>query len=349
MNIGTKVHVSYAALTTLMVAMAGTSAIGFSHLGSTVKRNLEERRVAVEAATGLLESLERQDSATLALIISSLDAESRDSMKKAEANFQKRLGEAERFADDEEKALIEGVRSHYDAYDKARKEFLEKGEGKTLALYEAGVFPTFWAAREDVFELLSLNFGSFVRADRQVQEAAIDNGIYLGIFITLALLGLIIVSVGMRRHLLVPLRDLAEFTEAVSRSPSRKRLMPKGSDELARVVRNLNDILDGRDSMAAEMEGRFSRSRQLLMGLLDHIGGAALVGMDGRLLAAAMPAEDQQMLEAALPELASRLKQDGDGRDRMLEHRAGPGPTVRLELLTALDRRPAGWLATLHR
>ena len=69
MRIRTRILVGYGYLVGLLVLGAASAAIGFQQLGAAIDRVLAENIDSVRASIAMLESLERQDSATLRLLI----------------------------------------------------------------------------------------------------------------------------------------------------------------------------------------------------------------------------------------------------------------------------------------
>ncbi|MFH1434716.1 MAG: HAMP domain-containing protein [Pseudomonadota bacterium] len=351
MNIRTKVLLGYGFMVVLLMAVAGSSAVGFNELYASISRNLAERRSGVEAATGLLESLERQDSATLALIISGNSESQIEQMKGSDERFLALLKDVRSDAADLERDLTESISSHFIHYRKQRDAFLAAPGSKTLASYEERLFPLFWAVRQEVFRLLSLNYDQFERAEGEVQSTAIRNGIYLGILVMVALLAIMILSSMMRKHVLNPLAELADFSEDFSQGKSRRRLTVRGNDEIGRTARNINRILDSLDAREAQYDGRQSVLRQLLLALLDAFREpTAAVGLDGMLLASTMTQAGEDALLALIPQIRKRgealLDDRGEAGDARVEFEeaGGAGRKVRVQLLRAQGKQPVGWL-----
>ena len=157
----------------------------------------------------------------------------------------------------------------------------------------------------------------------------------------LALFSLAVLSRLLNTALLSRLDELAAVAEAVARGGVDRRAAAEHTDELGVVARELNAVLDRQEELRNLMEARATLYRELLMGLLDALHGpAALLGLDGRILASTFDRDTDRLLEHA----ASRFPLPPDG----------PSPTtlplttetLTLQTLCSPGERPLAWLAS---
>jgi len=200
-------------------------------------------------------------------------------------------------------------------------------------------------------EVLELNHQAMRAADSEARRTAVRSGVWLGVLVLLALFSLVVLSRWLHQRLLLRLDELAEATEAIAAGDVRRRLPVAASDELGRIATRLNQGLDAHQELRAEMAGRLSQERQLTLALFDAFGAGRIVldlggkviiqdsaPIDPGVLAAVeawIRARGQPILidPAGLAELSDPVRIDSESG------------ACYLQLLTARDKRPIGWLA----
>jgi len=341
----------YGYLVGLLLLATGTSMVGFLHLSAGIEGVLEENFFSIRAAMRMIEALERQDSATLAALI-----EGREELVEAEASgraFEEALEEASANVTEEGEAeVIAAIRRGYGEYRAARARLLAARPERPLAAYEEAVYPRFAEVKTRVLELLAMNQRAMFQAEREARQTAVRSGTWLGFLVVVALVSLAFLSRAMQRLILARIERLVEGMTAIA-GRHRRRLREEGEDELARITRGVNGLLDQYDRLEASTRGRLAQERRLVQGLVAAGGpGAALFGLSGELWAGEPgraveeraaawireegrgPAETGQPVTVTMPAGGGAAGGDGDG--------AGE---VRLDLLVAPGGRPVGWLA----
>lgn len=345
MQLRTRLLLGYGYLAALLLVAVGSAALTLLDLSRGIGRILEENYQSIQACVRMIQALERQDSATLVLLVDPR-AEG-DSLAPHDAAFAQALADAEANVTlPDEPDLLRRVRDGYAELEEARERLLEEAPARPLAGYRTRVLPVFSKLQDDVLRLLEVNQAAMLEADRGARQSARLAGSWLGGLSALALLSLPFVARGMQRVVLDRLAELREAVHAVADGDLRRRLRDRGDDELAFVAREFNRMLDARDELRGRMAGRLAQQRQLVLALLARLGDDAFVlGLDGALLAhdgSAPAAADLAALRewavgpgrelAGAPPSSAELALAGDRR-------------VRLELLVAHGGRPVAWLA----
>jgi NtrC-family two-component system sensor histidine kinase KinB len=341
MRLATRILLGYWYLVILLLIIAVGAALGFHTLGANIGRVLTENFDSVRASTAMLESLERQDSAVLALLLGK--GGEKETLRSSEAAFTEALGHARaNITIAEEVTVIEDIESRFAAFTTARDQLLEAAPEYPLRAYEEEAFPKFEIVKSRVIDLLEINHQAMVEADRQAQAMALRRATTLGLLVLLALFSLAFLSRTMNRVLLERLDELAEVAEAIALGRFDRRAAADYPDELGAVARQLNAVLDRQQEFRSTTEGRTALYRELVVALLSALPGpAAVLGLDGRVLVSTLdPAGDNQLEKAA--EKVSTTDRSADETE--LETEDGK---VTLQLLRAGAERPIAWLATV--
>lgn len=338
MRLATRILLGYWYLVLLLVIIAAGAALGFHTLGSNIGRVLTENFDSVRASTAMIESLERQDSAVLALLLGKNEA--RRALEASEESFRQGLRRARaNITLPEEGPVIEDIEQRFAAFVTARDQLLEATPEHPLRAYDEETFPAFEAVKAGVINLLEINHQAMVEADRRAQATASQRATILALLVLLALFSLAFLSRALNRTLLERLDELAEVAEAIAGGSFDRRAAAQHTDELGAVARQLNAVLDRQQEVESAMEGRTALYRDLLVGLLGALPQpAAIVGFDGRVLGSTFDAAIDAGLERAAPRIAEL---DRSSAEATLEIEGG---TLGLRLLRVGTERPLAWL-----
>jgi len=340
MRLATRILLGYWYLVILLIIIAAGAALGFHSLGNNIGRVLVENFDSVRASTAMMESLERQDSAVLALLLGKVGA--RDSLDASQETFRQALGRARaNITIAEEVTVIEDIERRFAAFTDARDHLLEEAPEFPLRAYDEETFPIFEGVKSRVLDLLEINHRAMVEADRRAQATAMQRATTLGVLVLLALFSLAFLSRALNRILLERLDELATVAEAIAAGRFDRRAAADYPDELGAVAHQLNAVLDRQQEFQSVMEGRTALYRDLLVALLAAIPRpAAVIGLDGRILISTLDEATEDGIEKAASKVAAS-HQDVD--EANLELETG---TVELRLLRAGAERPLAWLAT---
>jgi methyl-accepting chemotaxis protein len=341
MRLATRILLGYWYLVILLVIIAAGAALGFHTLGSNIGRVLTENFDSVRSSTAMMESLERQDSAVLALLLGREGA--RHALETSEESFRQALGRARaNITLPEEEPVIEDIEQRFAAFAAARDQLLGATPEYPLRAYDEETFPKFEAVKAGVIDLLEINHQAMVEADRQAQATASQRATVLALLVLLALFSLAFLSRALNRTLLERLDELAEVAEAIAGGSFDRRAAVQYPDELGAVARQLNAVLDRQQEVENTMVGRTALYRDLLVGLLGALPRpAAIVGLDGRVLASTLDAAADALIEQAASKIPAVDR--GTAEAEFMTEKGAVG----MRLLCVGAQRPLAWLATL--
>jgi HAMP domain-containing protein len=146
-------------------------------------------------------------------------------------------------------------------------------------------------------------------ANDEASRSAIEGAVLLGVLVTVALLSLGFLSRSLQRDVLGRLTEVGHVTEAIAAGDRRRRVRDFYQDELGLVARQLNAALDRQHELESQMQGRLLEQRRVLVGLLNQWPTpAAMIGIDGELVASTLTVDDEAELHRLTPRVRMAAK-----------------------------------------
>jgi len=176
----------------------------------------------------------------------------------------------------------------------------------------------------------------------------------------LGILGAVVIVVGVwllrlfRTTLFDRLATIDRAAVAIQAGETARRVAIHGDDELGKVARALDLVLDMRDRDEAAVRGRNRELRAVLVALLRQWPAtAAITGIDGEIIVSTLSSDEEEILRSLTPQvraaartLLSRGFVSAEGLDT--EIRLASGHVARLRALAIGDVRIVGWLAVFR-
>lgn len=296
MTLHNRLLLTYGYLVFLVILGAVSAAFGFRDLGASIGGVLGQNFESVRASTGMLEGLERQDSAMLALLMDKANA--RRSLEEAEAAFRDALAHAERsISIAQEQAILTSIAGDFETYRRARDELIQNTPDRPLEQYERLVYPAFDAVKTGILALIDVNHDAMVRADEQAMRSATTRAALHALLVAAAVVSLAPLARMLRRDVLGRIRELSDVAQAIAGGDARRRATIDHNDELGMVARQLNSVLDQVQQARSEAGGRLARERRLLRAVVSSLGApAALAAADGQLIVDTLAPEMRRQL-----------------------------------------------------
>ncbi len=341
MTLRLRLLLGYGYLVALLLLAAGSSMLGFLYLSASIEIVLEENLASIGSAMTMIDALERQDSATLAGLLERGEGEDGD-LPLLDTAFEQALDEASTNVTEEgESEILAQIRGEFARYRQARDGLLGTQPPSPLAAYNREVFPRFAAVKGAVIDLLALNQQAMFDADRDARQRAVQNGTWLGFLVVIGLVSLVFLSRAMQRRILRPIDRLVRGIDALG--TGHRRLHEEGDgDEITRISRQVNRLLDRLDELRSQSQGRLAYERRIVQGLVASEAGIALYSPVGDLLAG-------EPLPAGLGErIAAWIGEEGRRRVEAVDREAvvveAGGEAAELTLVVAPGERPVAWL-----
>lgn len=175
----------------------------------------------------------------------------------------------------------------------------------------------------------------------------------------LALTGTLALVVGVgilraiRTHLIDRITTLDAAAHAIVQGDHARRIALLGNDELARVGRAIDYVLDARDRGDAEMRGHNREVRALLVALLRQWPKpAAVTGIDGEILVSTLSSDAEQVLRELSPRVRAAAKillsRGFVSASELSTEVTSAGYVARVQALALGEQRIVGWLAVFE-
>ena len=351
MTLRTRLLLGYGYLIALLLLSVGTAAFNSQRVARNVQVVVQNNLVSLSAAVAMLDQIERQDSATL---VGLMQRSEPTEMTAAEEDFEKALVQARSAAmTDDDIAMLKNLQENYEVYRKARDELLRSIPEDAYAAYHESVFRVFEELKRDVNQYLEAKKTALGDANIEASQSAIEAAVLLGVLVTVALLSLGPLSRSLQRDVLGRLSEVGSVTEAIASGDRRRRVRDFYQDELGQVARQLNAALDRQQELESQMQGRLLEQRRALVGLMKQWPmPAALIGIDGELVASTLSEDDEAELDRLTPRVRMAAKVLMTRRFVRAEElsadiKASDGVrVVQMRALASGDNQIAGWLAS---
>ena len=360
MTLRTRILLGYGYLIGLLLLSVSVAAINSQRVAGNAKQILDRNIQGLGEAIEMLAQLERQDSETL---LGLLNPAAGTRLEEAETAFEVALVAADATSktsiDDEDRNVLTILREEFDEYRRARSELLSRVYDDPLAAAEDYTRVTqkaFLELREEVSDYVTAKAEALKLANDAASRSAIEGAVLLGVLVTIALLSLGFLSRSLQRDVLGRLTEVGHVTEAIAAGDRRRRVRDFYQDELGLVARQLNAALDRQHELESQMQGRLLEQRRVLVGLLNQWPTpAAMIGIDGELVASTLTVDDEAELHRLTPRVRMAAKvlmtrRFVKAEELAADIKASDGlRVVQIRALASGDNQIAGWLASFVR
>lgn len=238
-----KILAGYGVSLALVILVGGWGVINLWRLGRASEAILQDNYRSIRAAEGMLESLERQDSATLTLLLEGSENNLAD-FKGNEIEFLQWLGRAEdNITITAEERVLATLKERYKSYltNIAQLRLIQKTQppGATR-FYKQTVLPNFQRVRQASVELRDLNQKAMMSASEQAQitsQQAIASMAIAGI--SAAVVG-IVFSLILSKNLTRPLKSMTKAAEQIADGDYDVNISVHSQDELGLLAKEIN-------------------------------------------------------------------------------------------------------------
>ncbi len=280
MKLQAKILSGYAASLMLVVLVGLWGVFNLRQLGQASRNILQDNYRSIRAADGMIDALERQDSATLILLLNDA-ASGRALFQENEILFLQRLGRAkDNVTLDNEAKTLETLETAYISYLTRVDELTllageAQPENSDIAVYEAQVRPAFQTVRDAATQLRDLNQEAMSLASQRASVTSRNAILSVAIAgFTASLIGLIISWI-LSRNLVRPVQAMYSATEQIADGNYDIQLDVNTTDELGQLAREINEMSQRLQSFKAlnlnKLVAEKQRSEAIIHSLTDGI------------------------------------------------------------------------------
>ena len=241
MNLQAKIMSGYVASLALVVLIGLWGVFNLRRLGQASGEILQDNYDSIRAANGMVDALERQDSATLILLLDNKDS-GLPLFRENEVSFLQWLARAKDNVTlpDEPKTLAK-LESAYQTY-LSTVDQLDTPAGDNIATYEAVVRPAFQSVRDAATQLRDINQEAMSEASDRTAEVSQRAIISVAIAGFSAAAAGFIISWLLSRNLVRPVRAMQDATEKIASGDYDIQLAVASQDELGQLAEEINTM-----------------------------------------------------------------------------------------------------------
>lgn len=241
-----KVLTVYGLALCLIVAVIVWSLINMVRLGKAAEAILKENYGSILAAENMIDSIERQDSAILLLMLNYPD-ESTEQFRENENHFLLWLGRAkDNITIPGEEKIIENIDNGYSAYlvnFSSLQAMVRSDATKAAAFYHETVLPSFKSVRDECIQLREINQQTMFSASNEASDVATRA------FWSVFTIGSISVVTGLGFSLLLanlivrPVHQIIDATRKISEGDYDVEIKSASRDELGAMAEDFNAMV----------------------------------------------------------------------------------------------------------
>ncbi len=279
MKLRTKILAGYGVSLALVILVGAWGAANLWRLGQASDAILRENYRSIRPADGMVEALERQDSATL-ISLSEGGAKGIDLFANNQVEFLQWLSRAkDNITINGEAEILGSLEKNYRDYisSVARFRSLESQSQAATSFYNQSVLPKFEAVRQGLIELRNLNQQTMELTSQQAQVTsrnAIASMIFAGS--SAAVLGLIF-SLILSNNLTSPLKKITEATEEIAGGNYDVNIPVQSNDELGHLAGEINSMSQKLRNFHALNVNTIIAQKQRNEAIIDSISDAIVV------------------------------------------------------------------------
>lgn len=239
-----KIFASFMLLVAFLAVAGAISIYEFKKLSDSVHGIIDDNYKSIEAARTMIESLEREDSGILLLLLGEPANGSRI-INSADSAFFKALDVAKNnLTEKNEDMMIDSIQKNYSAF-KLKFETLNTGltGNEKITMYTNSIHPVFLKAKKSVNDLMSLNQSSMHIDATQLREKS-KRAIMPGIVaIISALIFTVLLNFFIARYFVNP---ISEIVDAVNKAGEDDRFLNcniTSDDEIKKLENAINSLL----------------------------------------------------------------------------------------------------------
>jgi NtrC-family two-component system sensor histidine kinase KinB len=273
-----KIFIGYGMALVLMIVVLVWAFVNLLGLGHASDAILRENYKSILAAESMIDAIERQDSATL-LVMLGYEDEGLKQYSENESHFLQWLGRAkDNITVKGEDKIINAIDTGYSSYLVNFSElrlFHQTDPQKAAAFYHEAVLPSFKSVRDECVRLREINQETMFKASDRARSVA-GRAILSTVIIGIAAVGIGLGFSLLLSHLLTrPLRQVMEATHKISEGNYDVEISTNSSDELGLLASEFNTMAKKlktyRDLNIEQIVAEKRKSESIILSIDDGI------------------------------------------------------------------------------
>ena len=284
MKLRSKILAGYGVSLALVILVGGWGVINLWRLGRASEAILQDNYRSIRAAEGMLESLERQDSAVLTLLLEGKESNLAD-FQGNEIEFLQWLGRAkDNITITDEERVLGTLQERYKSYLTSIAQLRLIQTTQQLAatrFYKQTVVPNFQNVRQASIKLRDINQQAMMSASEQAQitsQQAIASMAIAGI--SAAIVG-IVFSLILSKNLTRPLKSMTQAAEQIADGDYDVNILVHSQDELGSLAEEINIMSEKLKEFRALSLNQIVAQEQRNEAIIDSITDGIVVVDEG--------------------------------------------------------------------
>ncbi|MBM7555755.1 ATP-binding protein [Halanaerobacter jeridensis] len=247
-NLKTKILLGYLLVVIILVGVASWSIYNFMTLNDAINDIMVENYRSVIAAEGMMEALERQDSAELIFVFGQKE-KALDIFQRNQMRFMKHLSRAEdNITIEGEKEILDDINKKYQNYLEKFYELRSKYEQAEInelqSHYLEEIMPQFEAVKQETRNLLQVNQGHMKTAQEKANSNS-SQAIYSTVaFSAAAIILAILLGVYISNLILKPIKELTKTVKDIAGGDLEHVIQVESEDEIGELAHEFNKMTE---------------------------------------------------------------------------------------------------------
>jgi two-component system, NtrC family, sensor histidine kinase KinB len=242
-----KILLGYGASLLLIIVVLSWAVFLILRLGLASESILRENYQSIQAAENMIDAVERQDSATL-LILLGYEPQGASEFRENETLFLQWLGRAkDNITIPGEKEILDTLEKSYARYlsEISNLQFLYRSDrAKAANAYHEVVLPLFRSIRDACIRLRDLNHETMYAASNRANKISVQAVFSIAVIGAASVLLVIIFSLFLSHLISRPVTELGEAALQVAQGNYEVQVPVRGSDELALLATQFNLMVE---------------------------------------------------------------------------------------------------------
>jgi NtrC-family two-component system sensor histidine kinase KinB len=242
-----KILLGYGASLLLIIVVLSLAVVLILRLGQASESILRENYRSIQAAENMIDAVERQDSATL-LILLGYELQGASEFRENETLFLQWLGRAkDNITIAGEKEIIDTLEKGYTRYlsEISNLQLLHRAApARATDAYHEVVLPLFRSIRDTCIKLRDLNHETMYAASNRANKISVQAVFSISVIGGISVVIVIIFSLFLSRLISRPVTELKEAALQVAQGNYDVQVPVRGSDELALLATQFNVMVE---------------------------------------------------------------------------------------------------------
>ncbi|ADL12887.1 HAMP domain-containing sensor histidine kinase [Acetohalobium arabaticum] len=248
LNLRTKILVGYLITVMIIIGVASWAIYNFVSLNESINDIMVENYRSVIAAEGMMEALERQDSAELIFVFGQ-QKKALDIFKKNQMQFMKHLSRAEdNITIDKEKKIIANLNQEYQNYLEMFSTLQRKADQSKLKeaqnFYLEEVMPQFEKIKTETRDLLLVNQNHMKTAQEKANDSAVKAVYSTAIFSVIATIFAILFGIYISNLIIKPVKELTATVKEIAAGNLDHEIKMDTKDEIGQLAHEFNSMTE---------------------------------------------------------------------------------------------------------